>query len=446
MSKAVTFTDLNLNTSLLNALSDLGLEYPTPIQEQAFSPVMSGRDVIGTAQTGTGKTFAYLLPVLRMWKFSKSNDPRILIVVPTRELVLQVVGEIEKLTEYMSTRVTGVYGGTNINTQKIEVMQGQDIVVATPGRLVDLALHGALKLKSAKTLIIDEVDEMLNLGFRPQLVTLLDLLPAKRQNLLFSATMTDEVKSLIEDFFNAPLHIAAAKVSMPAEKIDLYLYHVPNFKTKINLLVHLLHTDTAMEKVLIFTRNKKHADMVHAALPEDLQAKIGVIHSNKSQNLRIRNVRKFADGTFRALIATDIIARGLDVEGVTHVINFELSEVPENFVHRVGRTARAEAEGIALSFVTEKEIDYLHGVETLIEQKIEERDLPAEVEISFDLIPDEIERKGGDIDYLGGARKLQKTGGAFHKKKDKNLKVNRAKEKRQARMAEKKKARRKKKK
>jgi len=443
MSDLTKFSDLNLNSALLNALQDMGLEYPTPIQEQAFSPIMSGRDVIGTAQTGTGKTYAYLLPILRQWKFSKSRDPRVLIIVPTRELVIQVVAEIEKLTEYMSTRVSGVYGGTNINTQKIEILQGQDIVVATPGRLVDLALHGALKLKTAKTLVIDEVDEMLNLGFRPQLVTLLDLMSEKRQNLLFSATMTDEVKDLIEDFFNSPVHIAAAAVSMPAEKIDMYLYHVPNFNTKVNLLISLFESDVDMKKVLVFTRNKKHADRLHEAMNFQYPDKFGVIHSNKSQNLRIRTVKKFMEGTYRALIATDIIARGLDVEGITHVINFELSEVPENFVHRVGRTARADASGIALSFISEKELPYLEGIETLILQKIEERELPADVEISFELIPDEVERLGGDKNYL--STKKSKTGGAFHAKKAKNTKVNRAQEKRMARKAEKKKAKRKKK-
>ncbi|MGK0362983.1 MAG: ATP-dependent RNA helicase RhlE [Saprospiraceae bacterium] len=443
MSELTKFSDLNLNTPLLNALQDMGLEYPTPIQEQAFSIIMSGRDVIGTAQTGTGKTYAYLLPILRRWTFTKSRDPRVLIIVPTRELVIQVTAEIEKLTEYMNTRVSAVYGGTNINTQKIDILQGQDIVVATPGRLVDLALHGALKLKMAKTLVIDEVDEMLNLGFLPQLVTLLDLMSDKRQNLLFSATMTDEVKDLIEDFFNGPVHIAAAAVSMPAEKIEMYLYHVPNFNTKVNLLIELFESDSSMEKVLVFTRNKRHADKLHEMMTFQYPEKIGVIHSNKSQNLRIRTVKKFKEGAYRALIATDIIARGLDVEGITHVINFELSEVPENYVHRVGRTARADASGIALSFVAEKELPYMESIETLILQKIEVREMPSNVEISSELIPDEIEKLGGDKDYLGAKRKTSK--GAFHDKKEKNMKVNRAQEKRMARKLEKKKSKRKKK-
>lgn len=444
MSELTKFSDLNLNSSLLNALQDMGLEYPTPIQVQAFSPIMSGRDVIGTAQTGTGKTYAYLLPILRQWKFTKSRDPRVLIVVPTRELVIQVAAEIEKLTAYMNTRVSAVYGGTNINTQKIALIAGQDIVVATPGRLLDLALHGALKLKASKILVIDEVDEMLNLGFRPQLVSLLDLMSTRRQNLLFSATMTDEVKDLIEDFFNGPIHIAAAAVSMPAEKIEMYTYHVPNFNTKVNLLIELFESDASMEKVLVFTRNKRHADKLHEMMIFQYPEKIGVIHSNKSQNLRIRTVKKFKEGAYRALIATDIIARGLDVEGITHVINFELSEVPENYVHRVGRTARADASGIAISFISEKELLYLEGIETLILQKIEERELPNNVEISFELIPDEIEKLGGDKDYLGSKKKT--TQGAFHDKKEKNMKVNRAHEKRMARKAEKKKSKRKKKK
>lgn len=417
-----TFSDLNLNTPLLNALSDLGLEHPTPIQEQAFAPIMSGRDVVGTAQTGTGKTFAYLLPILRNLKFSKQNDPRAVIIVPTRELVLQVVEEAKKLTTYMNTRICGVYGGTNINTQKLIVLEGQDIIVATPGRLMDLSLHGALKLKNSKILVIDEVDEMLNLGFRPQLINIIDLLPDRRQNLLFSATMTDEVESIIEDFFNPPIRIAAARVSMPAEKIEQYLYRVTNFNTKVNLLKHLLRSDDSLKKILIFTKNKKHADLLQEKLSEDFPDKFGVIHSNKSQNLRIRTVNKFAEGNYKGLIATDIIARGLDVEGVTHVINFELSEVPENYVHRIGRTARAEAEGIAITMVTEKEQPYLESIEELIEQKIDEREMPEGVVISEELVPTEVERKGGDKDYLSGAKKRE-TQGAFHSKKQKNQKT-----------------------
>src|SRR5688572_13088633 len=211
----MTFDELNLNTPLLNALSDLGYIHPTTIQHKAFSVIMSGRDVVGIAQTGTGKTFAYLLPCLRQWKFSKEKVPQILILVPTRELVVQVLEEIQKLSKYMSVSATGVYGGTNINTQIGEVMKGVEIIVATPGRLIDLSLKGALKLKAIKKLVIDEVDEMLNLGFRSQLKLVLDLLPLKRQNIMFSATMTKDVEVLIHDFFNQPLKIEAAPTGTP---------------------------------------------------------------------------------------------------------------------------------------------------------------------------------------------------------------------------------------
>jgi len=206
----MTFEDLNIKRPVLNALSDMGLVTPTTIQERAFSVVMSGCDVIGIAQTGTGKTLAYLLPCLRQWTFTKDTAPQILILVPTRELVVQVVEQVKKLSAYMSVRVEGVYGGGNINTQSAQIEAGLDVLVATPGRLIDFLLRGTLKTKSIKHLVIDEVDEMLTLGFRPQLTTILDLLPKKRQNLMFSATMSEEVESLISVFFNHPTKIEAA--------------------------------------------------------------------------------------------------------------------------------------------------------------------------------------------------------------------------------------------
>lgn len=200
----ITFNDLNLSKQLQYAIDDMGFEHPTPIQAEAFNVVRSGKDVVGIAQTGTGKTFAYMMPVLRDLKFSKQINPRVLVLVPTRELVLQVVEEIEKLAEYINVRVLGVYGGTNINTQKMAVAQGTDIIVATPGRLYDLAISRAIQLKSVQKLIIDEVDVMLDLGFRFQLLNIFDVLPSKRQNIMFSATMTDDVDALITDFFRSP--------------------------------------------------------------------------------------------------------------------------------------------------------------------------------------------------------------------------------------------------
>jgi ATP-dependent RNA helicase RhlE len=257
----MTFSDLNLNKFLLNALEEMGFTIPTPIQEKAFSTIMSSRDVVGIAQTGTGKTIAYLLPILRQLSYSEQKFPRVLIVVPTRELVVQVVQDIENLTPYMNVRFAGIYGGTNINTQKQLVHEGLDILVATPGRLLDLALDGILKLKHIRKFVIDEVDEMLNLGFRPQLETLLDLLPQKKQNILFSATLTNEVENLLDTYFKAPIKIEIAASGSPLTSIQQLAYPVPNFYTKLRFLVSLLEDREAFQKVLVFVKNKNQANL-----------------------------------------------------------------------------------------------------------------------------------------------------------------------------------------
>jgi len=364
-NKSIQFSDLNLGKSLLNALTDLGLQNPTAIQEKTFSPIMAGKDLVGIAQTGTGKTFAYLLPTLRLWKFSKSPHPQILIIVPTRELVAQVVEEIEKLSRYMNVVVAGVYGGTNIRTQKAQVGAGVDVVVGTPGRLVDLMLDGVLKAKHIKRLIIDEVDEMLNLGFRIQLNNILDFLPEKRQNLMFSATMLPEVEEIINTFSDYYLKLEAAPSGAPLENIEQYAYRVPNFNSKANLLELLLATDDQMEKVLVFVSTKKMANALYERMTreytvseddieEDDDRTVGVMHSSKSQNNRFDTVNKFMSGRYRYIIATDVIARGLDVTDITHVINFDLTDTPEKYIHRIGRTGRAEKKGVAITFVSEK--------------------------------------------------------------------------------------------
>ena len=256
----VTFQDLNLNTPLYNALDDLGFTTPTPIQAEAFNVVSSGKDVVGIAQTGTGKTFAYMLPILKNLKYSMQENPRVLVLVPTRELVVQVVDEIEKLSKYVNTRVLGVYGGTNINTQKRAIAEGIDILVATPGRMYDLALSRVLQLKSIQKLVIDEVDVMLDLGFRHQLINIFDILPPKRQNIMFSATMTQDVDVLLNDFFKNPERVSIAVSGTPLENIKQERYNVPNFYTKVNLLSHLLRDTEKYSRVLIFVAYKRMAD------------------------------------------------------------------------------------------------------------------------------------------------------------------------------------------
>jgi ATP-dependent RNA helicase RhlE len=418
----VTFEDLNLGTPLMNALNDLGYTNPTPIQEQVYSTILSGRDVVGIAQTGTGKTFAYILPLLRHLKFSDQKQPRILVLVPTRELVVQVMGEIEKLSTYINVRIKGAYGGTNINTQKQNVYDGCDILVATPGRLLDLALSGVLRLKSIQKLVIDEVDEMLNLGFRTQLTNLLDILPEKRQNLLFSATMTADVEMVIDDFFNSPEKFTIVPKGTPLENIEQRVYYVPNFFTKVDLLSHLLATDKEMTKVLIFAESKRLVDRLEEKIAEDFEKNIGVIHSNKSQNYRLRSIDRFQKGDYKILIATDLIARGIDFDDVTHVINFDTPDFPENYLHRIGRTGRAEARGVAITFVNQVEEEFQVAIESLMNYKIPSFDIPAEVEISEIFTPEE-QPNLADKNYLPEVTrkgvKVEK-----HKKKAKNEKVN----------------------
>lgn len=423
MEGTITFADFNLNRHLLKALDEMGINIPTDIQKKSFSVIMSGRDVVGIAQTGTGKTLAYLLPTIRMWKFRKDRFPQILIVVPTRELVQQVIGEIEKLAVNTNIHAVGTFGGVNLKKHVAEVLEGLDIIIATPGRLLDLCLHGALNLKHIKKFIIDEVDEMLNLGFLSQLKRVLDFLPAKRQNLMFSATMTEEVEGIIKDVFNNPVYIEATPMGTPLENITQSLYIVPNFNTKINLLKHLLTQSESFTKVLVFASTKKMADLIFEKIEPEFGNETRVIHSNKSQNHRFKSVEDFENGNCRILIATDIVARGIDVEGVSHVINFAIPELAENYIHRIGRTGRAEAKGNSIAFSTEDELKLVENIEQLMNTKIKLVNFPESVEVSEELIPDEVpvyKMKNTLVQH-----KIDpEAGGAFHDKKDKNKKVN----------------------
>ena len=418
-----TFSDLSLSNQLLYGVEDLGFTHLTPIQEQSFSVVRSGKDIVGIAQTGTGKTYAYILPILMDLKFSKQTAPRVLVLVPTRELVLQVVEETEKLAKYINVRVLGVYGGTNINTQKQAVAQGVDILVATPGRLYDLAMSNVLKLKSVQKLVIDEVDVMLDLGFRFQLLNIFDLLPQNRQNIMFSATMTEDVDTLITTFFKSPKKISIAVSGTPLENIQQISYNVRNFYTKVNLLNHLLIDKNTYSKALVFVANKRRADLLFTALEEVYGSEVCVIHSNKTQNYRIRSIKQFNEGSNRILVATDVIARGLDLDEITHVVNFDTPYFPENYMHRIGRTGRAKNKGNSILFSTEKEQEAKSRIEVLMNYEIPLLEFPEDVEISDTLIEEErpkedreISKNRTSLEYVPGP--------AFHNKKEKNKKTN----------------------
>ena len=416
-----TFEQFNLPKSVQKAIDELGFITPTPIQEKSFSVIMSGRDMMGIAQTGTGKTFAYLLPLLKLYKFTTGHTPKIVILVPTRELVVQVVEEVEKLTKYMSVRTLGIYGGVNINTQKTAVYQGIDILVGTPGRTMDLALDNVIRFEETAKLVIDEFDEMLNLGFRVQLTAILAMMRTKRQNILFSATMTDEVDAILNDFFDFPEEVSLAASGTPLENITQITYQVPNFNTKINLLKHLLATNEAMSRILIFVNNKKISDMLHESIDEDFEGQFGVIHSNKSQNYRLSTMASFQEGNLRGIITTDIMARGLDISDITHVINFEIPEYPELYMHRIGRTGRADATGTAISFFTPREEEFKMEIEMLMNTELDIEVFPTDVAISLKLIGPEKDKQ--PIKFLLKKPKLDGEG-AFQEKAKKNKKVN----------------------
>lgn len=415
-----SFEDLKIKKQLQNAITDLGFEKQTPIQQESYSPILAGTDFVGIAQTGTGKTMAYLLPVLQDLKYSDQPQPRVLILAPTRELVIQIVKEIEKLTPYLSVRALGVYGGSNnISTQKKEVIEGQDIIVGTPRRLYDLVLTNVLRLKSIKKLVIDEVDIMLDFGYKTQLSNIFDHLPAKRQNILFSATMTTYVDLLTDEFLINPIKKTISISGTPLENIAQEKYAVSNFYTKRNLLNHILQDKEEYSKVLIFVATKTSADRLAETL--EFESEVSVIHSSKEQNNRTKSIEKFADGTTRILIATDVIARGIDIEKVSTVISFDTPFYPENYIHRIGRTGRAEQEGKAILFYVEKEITLKDEIESLMNYSIPSISFPEEVEVSGQLTPEEKDKPTeADEVYLKPA---VKTGASTHKKLPKNNRI-----------------------
>lgn len=415
------FSELNITKPLKRAIEAMNLTEPTVIQEKAFPVIMSGRDVLGIAQTGTGKTIGYLLPCINMWKFNAGNPPQILILVPTRELVVQVVEVAQKLSDGTSVKCVGVFGGVGMQPQAQLVREGADVLVGTPGRLLDLVLDGYVSLRTVKKLVVDEVDEMLEQGFRTQLGRVFDLLPKKRQNLLFSATMTDEIESLLGEFFNNPERIEAAPMGTPLENIEQFKFKVPNFNTKLNLLRYMLNDCDAMSRVLVFVGSIALADKVFESIESDYTDEIDYIHSKRTQSQRFRAVRSFAEGKLRILIATDVVARGIDVANVSHVINFDLPDEPEQYIHRIGRTGRADKSGVSFAFCSPLENEKMDEIENLMNSEVREVALPDDLAISNSLTEFELPTYRMRNTLVETAAT---PGSAFHEKSEKNKKVN----------------------
>lgn len=411
-----SFEDFKLNRQLLNAITDAGYSEPTPIQQKAIAPVLSGQDIMGIAQTGTGKTAAYVLPMLMKLKYAQGKDARALILAPTRELAMQIEENVRLFARYTDLRTVVLYGGLGPKTQIEQLEKGSDIIIATPGRFLDLYLQGHIVVKLLQFLVIDEADKMMDMGFIGSIHRILEVVPRKRQNLLFSATMSELVHKIAGDFLKFPLVIEVDPQATPAQTVQQQLYYVPNLKTKLNLLQFLLKQDEKFTRLIVFCKTKSVADNIFRFLERKYgEEQVKVIHANKGQNTRINSINAFREGNVRILVATDVAARGIDVNNVSHVINFDVPIVVEDYVHRIGRTGRAFNTGDAITFCNPAEEYYIGKIEKLIRQKISVETLPAEVfveETPFDerqAIAREIDaqRKKEDPEFKG----------AFHEKK-----------------------------
>jgi len=413
-----TFSDFKLNRQLLDAVVEKGYTKPTPIQEKAIPRILAGQDVIGVAQTGTGKTAAFLLPTLMKLKYAQGDNPRALILAPTRELCSQISQEFEQLATNLDLRHACIVGGKAISVQAKQVAQGVDVLIATPARAMDVYLYGGFTLRQVEVMILDEADKMMDMGFMPQIRRLLEVVPTKRQNLLFSATFPPKVNRLAEEFLEFPEKIAVTPQATPAQTVAQELYYVPNFRTKVALLEHLLQDQETYAKVIVFVRRRQTANNLFKFISRKVADDCRVIHANKDQNTRMNAMRQFKEGSIRVLVSTDVASRGIDVTMVSHVINFDVPLVHEDYVHRIGRTGRAEQKGTAITFCNPAEKYHIKKIERVISMKISVAMLPTEVEI-FETPKEEKQQMDREIDEQ--RKKEDPTfRGAFHEKKKKS--------------------------
>ncbi|OFX55387.1 MAG: DEAD/DEAH box helicase [Bacteroidetes bacterium GWB2_41_8] len=433
-----TFEELKISKSVLKAIEELGFTEPTPIQEKAIPMIRSGVDVLGIAQTGTGKTAAYLIPLIMKLVKADGQDPRAVILVPTRELAIQVGEDLEDLTKFTNIRRATVYGGVGWTKHAELIKPGVDILVATPGRLWDLYRAEAVSLRKIKTLVIDEADRMLDMGFMPQIRNFLEILPLKRQNLLFSATFNEKVEEMSHEFLDFPERVEVAPSATPAELIDQVYYKVPNFQTKLNLINYLLRDEETFSRVIIFVGTKENAEQVFKIIKRRSEGEKRIMHSNKGQSTRLNAINGFKSGAIRILITTDISSRGIDVEMISHVINFDIPSNHEDYVHRIGRTARANNVGTAITLVNPAEEHSLRKIEELIRMQIPQLELPADLEqvatkkeeSLVQLREIDRQKRIADPTFKGAFHEKKRIPGLAKKKEKRNLPKDKAKEKR----------------
>jgi len=410
-----SFEQLKVAKSILKSLDDIGFKKPTPIQQEAIPMISSGLNLVGIAQTGTGKTAAYLLPLLTKLKKPEGVDPRVVILVPTRELSIQVGEDIAELTTYSDIRHAAVFGGIGWTKHAALVEPGIDILVATPGRLWDLYQQGVLRLKKVKHLVIDEADRMLDMGFMPQLKQLQEIIPPKRQNLLFSATFSEGVEKLVEEFIDFYEKLEIAPSATPVNLVTQKAYSVPNFRTKLNLIKYLLEDEEKFNRVIIFVRTKEHAESVFKVIERKSEGEKRILHSNKAQNTRINAIQAFKNGEVRILITTDVSARGMDVSEVSHVINFDLPRDYDDYIHRIGRTARAGKKGDAITLIDPSDVWHWKKIGSLMRKEVKIQPLPQGIEV----VETEFAENQEQLKEIDRQRKIDDPTyqGAFHQKK-----------------------------
>ena len=377
-----SFSDFKLNKQLLTAVEEAGFHTPTAIQRKAIPLILGGSDILGIAQTGTGKTAAYLLPLLMKVKFAQGTDPRALIMVPTRELAMQVAEHIRMFAKNTDLRFLAVYGGVGLKPQVEALAKGIDILVATPGRLMDLYLPGHLNLKDIRIFVLDEAERLLDMGFKHQIDRILEVVPRKRQNLLFTATWNDKIKQVSQNFLVSPTEIRIAPEIKTAKTVSQVVYFVPNLRTKINLLEFLIE-DPSFRKVIVFCKTKSTATNLSRYLTRKYGDEfVRVVHGNKDQNTRLNSIKAFKEEQVRFLVTTDVAARGIDIEEVSHVINFDVPLVYEDYIHRIGRTGRAFRTGDSITFCAPNDEYHLKKIQKLIGQKIPVQIMPEHIEIT----------------------------------------------------------------
>lgn len=416
-----TFEELKLSKSLLRALEEIGFTEPTPVQELAIPAIHSGTNLVGIAQTGTGKTAAYLLPILTKMVKSEGTEPRAIVLVPTRELSIQVGEDTEELATYTDIRHAAVYGGVGWTRHASLLAPGIDILIATPGRLWDLYQANALSFRKVKYLVIDEADRMLDMGFMPQLRQLFEVIPHKRQNLLFSATFSEKVERMAQEFLDHYEKIEISPSATTVELVNQSVYLTPNYRTKLNLVRFFLEDEKVFNRVIIFVKTKESAEDVYKIIRRKTEGEKRIMHSNKGQTTRTNAIRDFKEGHIRILISTDMSARGLDVSLVSHVINFDIPPRYEDYVHRIGRTARAGNLGTAITLVAPDEEWHLKRIEKLIRMQIPVIDIPSEVVIETT----GFEEKQSQLREIDRQKKIDNPEfkGAFHPKKKRSTKT-----------------------